>query len=205
MQVLRSLLPGDWPKTLVEVGAHNGVTHSNSRPFVEDGWATIAVEPHPVMFERLVEVSTGFDVRCVNAACSSESGVLPMFLGKDDPETTMSTLCTDDNPWFHMMRGHETIDVQVRTLTDILEEAHWPGDFSTLLVDAEGMDYETLVGLDFDRFRPRIVVTEEYISNPAKHRAKFRLLMDRDYTFHSMVGSNTFWIANEHVEAALGL
>jgi hypothetical protein len=74
-----------------------------------------------------------------------------------------------------------------------------------LLIDAEGMDYEVLQGLDFNRFRPRIVVTEEYISNPEKHHNKYRLLPDRDYTFYKMVGCNTFWIANEWVDACLGL
>jgi FkbM family methyltransferase len=205
VDVLRDLIKPEFPKSLVDIGAHDGITDSNSRKFVLDGWRAILVEPHPDLCGRLREASAGLDARCVNVACSSTAGKLPLFMGKADPDTTMSTLCTDENPWWDAIRGDDSIEVDVRTLSDLFDESDWIGDFSLLLVDTEGMDYEVLQGLDFDRWRPRIIVTEEYISNPAKHRAKYRLLMEKGYTFHSMVGCNTIWIANEWVEVCLGL
>ena len=41
-----------------------------------------------------------------------------------------------------------------------------------LLIDAEGMDFEVLNGLDFDRYRPTIIVTEEYEFERAQTRSK---------------------------------
>lgn len=143
-------------------------------------------------------------MHCLNIACSDIPGEFPLYLGRDDPDTTLSTLCTDDNPFFDASRSSDSVMVTVKTLNDVLAEFDYPRDLSVLMVDAEGMDYEVLLGLDFERYHPRIIVTEEYILNPEKHRNKYRLLLDKGYTFHSMVGSNTIWIANEWVDACLG-
>lgn len=203
---LRELLKEGFPPYLVDVGAFDGEALSNSRPFVLEGWRAVLIEPHPVQFSRLRRLYEHEPaVRCVNKACSDATGTLPLYLGSDGDDTMMSTLCTDDNPWFRANRSDTAVEVAVDTLTNVLDAASCPEDFSILLVDAEGMDYEVLRGLDLERYRPRIVVTEEYISNPGKHNAKYRLLLDRGYTFYRMVGCNTVWIRNEWVGTCLGL
>jgi FkbM family methyltransferase len=203
--LLRLLRP-DFPRFLVDVGAHDGISISNSRTFVVDGWDAILIEPHPELFAKLQAASADLPgVHCLNIACSDTAGEFPLYLGTNDPDTTLSTLCTDDNPFYDIMRSNDSVLVQVKTLNDVLGDFESLGEISVLMVDAEGMDYEVLLGLDFERYRPRIIVTEEYIINPQKHRNKYRLLLDKDYTFHSMVGSNTIWIANEWVEVCLGI
>ena len=164
------------------------------------------IEPHPQLFAKLSQASSALPrVHCLNIACSDTPGEFPLYLGNNDPDTTLSTLCTDENPFFDVSRSSESVMVTVKTLSEVLADFDYPRDLSVLMVDAEGMDYEVLLGLDFERYRPRIIVTEEYILNPEKHRNKYRLLLDKGYTFHSMVGSNTIWIANEWVEACLGI
>jgi FkbM family methyltransferase len=202
---LRGLLKPGFPRYIVDVGAYDGVTMSNSRPFVLDGWRAVLIEPHPTQFTRLQSLYQGTsNVRCVNRACSDEPGTLPLFMGSDGPDSMMSTLCTDENVWFDEMRAADHVDVEVETLTTILERASTPQDFSVLLVDGEGMDYEILKGLDLSRFRPRIVVTEEYIWNAEKHRAKYQHLLDSGFTFYDKVGCNTVWIANNWVATCVG-
>ena len=102
-------------------------------------------------------------------------------------------------------RSDRSIQVPVDTLEHILDEASFPRDVGILLVDAEGMDYEILRGADLERYAPRLILTEEYISNPEKHRNKYRLLLDSGYTFCEMIGPNTLWIRNEWVASCLGL
>jgi FkbM family methyltransferase len=203
---LRALLKDDFPRCIVDVGAYDGEALSNSRPFVLEGWRAVLIEPHPVQFGRLQNLYSGWPaVSCLNRACSDSVGSMPLYLGSDGEDTMMSTLCEDDNPWFRATRSAEAIRVEVDTLTNLLAALSFPHDFSLLLVDAEGMDYEVLKGLDLATFRPRIVVTEEYISNPEKHNAKYRLLLDSGYTFYKMVGCNTVWLGNEWVRTCLNL
>jgi hypothetical protein len=56
------------------------------------------------------------------------------------------------------------------------------------------MDYEVLLGLDPSRYRPRIILTEEYGDNPEKQTAKYALLASRGYRLHATVGCNTVWV-----------
>ena len=50
---LDALVQADWPRYLVDVGAHDGRSLSNSFPFLQIGWAGTLVEPLPSAFERL--------------------------------------------------------------------------------------------------------------------------------------------------------
>lgn len=201
---LRDLMPADFPTYLVDVGAYDGATLSNSAPFLAEGWSGVVIEPHPSLFARLAALHHGRDdVACVNKAVAAEQGVLPLFLGVGGEDSMVSTLSTDENRWFESMRTQESVEVEVDTLTSILDSCSAPGDFALLLVDAEGMDYDVLAGLDFERYRPRVIVTEEYRFNLDKHNGKFRLLLDQGYAFVNLVGANTIWVANEWAPVCL--
>lgn len=192
---LRTLIQPNDPKYLVDVGAHDGKYLSNSWPFIEAGWKAIAIEPLPSVYDELVRNHRSHkNVTCLNIACADKPGKLPLYIGADGEKGQMSTLCTDDNEWFRQNRSSESIIVEVETLTHVLDQHRWPNNFTVLLVDAEGMDYEVLLGLDFNKYQPRIIVTEEYASNPVKHQNKYDLLRNKGYTYHSMVAYNTIWI-----------
>jgi FkbM family methyltransferase len=183
--ILAALVGDDWPRYLVDVGAHDGHSLSNSFPFLELGWSGVLVEPLPQAFSLLAErYGSRADVHCVQAACAEREGRMPLSVGSDGPLPMTSRLGGDGD-----------VDVAVRTLTSVLEEAGAPTDFSFLLVDAEGMDGAVLAGLDFDRYRPRVIVTED---------AEPHLLEGRGYVLYTVVGAvNSIWIAGEHA-AGLG-
>src|SRR3954469_8975571 len=130
--ILASLVGDDWPRYLVDVGAHDGHSLSNSFPFLELGWSGVLVEPLPQAFSLLAErYGSRADVHCVQAACAEREGRMPLSVGSDGPLPMTSRLGSD---------GHGDVEVAVQTLTSVLEEAGAPADFSFLLVDAEGTD-----------------------------------------------------------------
>ncbi len=191
---LRKYIRRSDPHFLVEVGAHDGSYLSNSLLFLREGWGGILIEPHPGLFLRLSALHTENPrVRCVQKACADRAGTMPLYLGKND-NLAVSTLCTDDNQWFDMHRSADSLEVEVDLLTTILEEHACPSSFGMLLVDAEAMDKEVLDGLDFDRFRPRIVLTEDYFSDMPKHLEKERKLEERGYTKKEHIGCNVLWV-----------
>jgi FkbM family methyltransferase len=195
VRALQGLIDSDWPRALVDVGAFDGVTLSNSRPFIRDGWSALLVEPQPGPYARALARYRGNPrVVCVNKACSDVRGVYPLWLGVDGNDSMLSTLCTDENEYFATVRSGSTVEVEVDSLTSMLDGSGFPDDFSLLLVDAEGMDYEVLRGLDAERYRPRIVLTEQYRWNATKHARKHQLLTDRGYELRTIVGCNEIWI-----------
>ena len=174
--ILAALIEADWPRYLVDVGAHDGRSLSNSYPFLQQGWAGVLVEPLPAAFERLESLyRERSDVRCVQAACASSEGEMPLAIGDDAALPMTSTLRPG---------GKREVTVTVRTLSSLLEECGAPEDFSLLLIDAEGMDEAVLSGLDFERWRPRVVVTEGDAPLAAE-----------GYLLYTVVGeTNSIWV-----------
>src|SRR3954454_16199548 len=54
--VLATIVDDDWPRYLVDVGAHDGRSLSDSFPFLSPVWAGRAVKPLPAAFERLASL-----------------------------------------------------------------------------------------------------------------------------------------------------
>ncbi len=197
-EFLRSLLGPDFPRFIVDVGAHDGYSLSNSYSFIQEGWTGLLFEPLPSVFTCLVETHIGVpNAICVNKACADRAGTERFYLGSDGALGMNSTLCRDDNEWFAKTRTDSSIEVEVATLADELTAHGFPADFSLLLVDAEGMDYEVLLGLDLERFRPRIILTEEYPQNREKHEKKYDLLSASGYVFRARLGCNSVWIRHD--------
>ena len=198
LQHLLDIITPDYPPFLVDVGAHDGFYLSNSYHFIKKGWTGILLEPLPSVFKFLKETHLGNEnVACINKACADKAGTSKFFLGADGELGMNSTLCCDENNWFDAHRTEAHIEVEVETLTRLLDAHNYPADFSLLLIDTEGMDYEVLLGLDFKRYQPRIILTEEYPSNKEKHENKYSLLRERGYTFKALVGCNSLWLRND--------
>jgi FkbM family methyltransferase len=188
---LRRFLPHDTPRLVVDVGANDGFYGSNSYPFVARGWQAVLIEPHPVVFERLQKRFAHTPrVSCLQLACSDTTGTVPLYLGADGEAPSLSTLCTDQNPQFRKGRLDQTIQVKVDTLSNVLQSLQIPSDIGVLSVDAEGMDYEVLLGLDFSRWRPRVIITEDY---KPKKEIKAKHLTSKGYSPRVEIESNTIW------------
>jgi FkbM family methyltransferase len=180
---------------VVDAGANDGVTISNSLPFLNAGWRGILIEPAPAVFKKLKEnLGQRENVTCLQIACSNETGEADLHIGSDGEEGFLSSLCQTDNQWFQHARSSQTVKVKTDTLSNVLTEQHAPSCPGMLLIDCEGMDYEVLLGLDFSRFRPTVIVTEEYEWEPKKHADKYSLLIRNNYSLVQKVGCNTIWL-----------
>jgi FkbM family methyltransferase len=189
------------PRWIIDIGAHDGVTLSNSRRFIEQGWDGVLVEPSPAPFAALAASHAGNPrARCVNAACSDHDGTATLFLGSDGDEGMNATLSTDTNEWFAQVRSDRSINVPAITLTSLCAAHGVPSTFAALLVDAEGMDLDVLRGLDPTRHRPTIVCTERYLHRPDKEAAKAELLRSWGMVHRSAVGWNDIWVRSEQGE-----
>ena len=182
-------------ESIIDAGAHDGVKLSNSLPFVRRGWRAILIEPAPAVFKKLT-ANHGHrrNVTLLKVACADRPGEADLYVGSDGEEGLLSTLCRADNEWFRKTRSSQSVKVRTDTLTNLMvchQASVRPG---ILLVDCEGMDYEALLGLDFERFRPTFIVTEEYEWEPEKHAAKYALLIHARYSLVQKIGSNTIWV-----------
>ena len=83
--------------------------------------------------------------------------------------------------------------VRVERLERVLSAHGIQADFGILSIDAEGMDYEVLLGLDLNNWHPRLIVTEDY---ELKVEKKALYLNERGYKEVAKCDENSFWLRN---------
>jgi len=157
-RLLELVFRGRESGTCVEVGAHDGITGSNTYRFEKAGWKCVLVEPIPGLCRRMRAFRTGAVVNC---AASSEPGEAVFHVA--EPLESWSSLHLTERRRDRITAAEAAvreIRVPKRTLDDILAEAgvETP-DFVS--IDVEGHELEVLKGFSLDRFRPRILIVED--------------------------------------------
>jgi len=133
----------------VDVGAHNGVTDSNTLLFEKLGWQGICVEPHSVYSKALT--------RNRNAVC-----IKAVVWSKHIPSVEFHE--TAPGGWSRVGGKGNYATQRITyppafTLDSILE--HYNVDKVDLLsVDVEGHEGHVLEGFNVEKYRPRLAIVE---------------------------------------------
>jgi len=157
----------------VEVGANEPQRGSQSWQFEQAGWSGVLVEPQLDLAERLRRLRRA---HVVAAACSSPANAgRTMTLHVLGPHSSLKPELAVTG-----VVAKEKIEVPVRTLDDILDEAKAPSPIDFISIDVEGHEVEVLSGLDLTRWRPRLLLVEDHVTDLATHRfvtrAGYRLI-----------------------------
>jgi hypothetical protein len=139
----------------VDVGAYDGIEHSNTYALEQLGWTGLCVEPDPAVVARL-EANRSCEV--VGYAVSDERGAVTV-----QPSGALVVCCS---------------------LAQILATSpHVPEVIDYLSIDTEGHDLAVLHGMDFDRWPVRLITVEhnEYLEGPARKLVILDYLMERGF------------------------
>jgi FkbM family methyltransferase len=173
--------------TFVEIGSNDGEQHDHLRPFiVSRPWRGIMVEPVPYVFDRLRKnYETYGRIALENVAVGDSDGQMPFYHLVEPPPDDLPSL----PDWYDgvgsfsrdAVAGHVTHipdveerivrrDVQVVTFDTLCRRSNI-SRVDLLLIDTEGHDWEILRSIDFERWRPRLVIYEHYHLSPDERRA----------------------------------
>ena len=109
---------------------------------------------------------------------------------------------TLDQGTAHRRQLGNTVRVPVERLSRLLEREGVPEDIHFLKVDVENHEKEVLMGMDFQRFRPWLIVLESTLpltSIPSHENWEY-ILLQNGYTFLAQHGINRYYCAGEHRE-----
>jgi FkbM family methyltransferase len=137
----------------VDVGCWHPKKFSNTYALYRRGWSGINIDFDPAKI-ACFDLARRRDTNIV-AALSDRVETLPVYASGDyDLGATLNSKAAS--------RGMtKRRDVATRTLTDVIDTTKYRDQPIDLLsVDAEQFDLKVLAGLDFDRYRPGIVLTE---------------------------------------------
>jgi len=142
--------------TFADIGAHDGVTFSNTYFFEKvRGWTGVAVEPNPDVFEKL---TANRSCRALNCCVSDTEGTVP-FLKLSGYSEMLSGITKDYDPEHRQrieaeLRQYggraETIEVLTRPFNGIAADSGL-SEITYLSIDTEGSELAILRAIDFSR------------------------------------------------------
>lgn len=144
---------GDYKGTLLEIGANDGLTLSNSRLLIENDWTAHLVEPASVFTDLKSLYECSKDVHCYNMAVGDQIGFMAFYEsgahvrgGKD--KALVSTLKQSETQrWFRSGVKFENIEVYSTTFKEFWTLIRAP-KFDFISIDAEGFDWSILQQID---------------------------------------------------------
>jgi len=181
----------------IDVGANDPVVDSVTQLFYEHAWCGINIEPLTSHWQALQDARS----RDINLLCTvgKFEGEIKLW------ECEVRGWATTDQAviTYHEANGYSGryVTVPQMTLNQICLQ-HAPKDVHFLKIDVEGSECSVLEGMDFQRFRPWIVVIEATFPNTTTmvHAQWEHLLLDANYRFVYADGLNRFFVAGEHQE-----
>jgi FkbM family methyltransferase len=144
----------------VEVGCIDGRRFSNTLTFEERGWKGLCVEAHAGYIE-LLKKNRPNSIVCHCAAGEKDEDEVPFYANS---RGSLSTLDKSQEEHFRKkygvhFTGFELQRVPKRRL-DTLFKQNEISKIDLLSIDIEGYEIEALKGIDFSRYRPRVIVVE---------------------------------------------
>lgn len=182
-QRVREFFAGATKGFFVEVGANHPTKNSQSAHLERAGWDGVLVEPQPDLAAFLV---TERKAKVFAVACTS-----PDQAGKTLPFHVAGPLSSLNR---ERMAPGATADyvivVPTRTLDDILGEASAPAPLDLLSIDVEGHEVEVMLGFDFARWQPRLILLEDHVESLRKHK----FLQTSGYRLIRRLGNNGWYV-----------
>ena len=179
----------------VEVGCNHPQFHSNTYGLYRVGWRGICIDAN----DKLVRKYGLFRPRdiAVCALVSNSEGEVDYYRIENDVLSTVDQA----NVAQAVAEGlhYEVEKRNTAGLTSILDQYGAPAQFELLSIDAEEHDYEVLTSLDFDRYRPKLVVVEdeEFSFSELADNRFVRFLTAQQYHLVGYVLKNAYFLRKD--------
>lgn len=180
--------------TLLDIGANDGKTLSNSLALIEYGWSAVLIEPAPIPFDKLCALHEGnLDVHCLRLAISNISGEVEFHssgthLNNGDTDL-LSTMNQNDLIKWQSTTTFAPIKVMSNTFNQFLSISPIK-KFDFITIDAEGYDELILKQIDLKEVGCRCLCIE--------HNGDVNLI-DRYGSYCGKFGMKQIHINNENI------
>lgn len=157
----------------VEVGANDPTHHGSQTWHLEKNlnWQGVLVEPIPDLAEKCRKLRPNaktFEYACTD---SEETQNITLYIPYDlnNDNELFARAAIGENIDDGKFVKHREITVQTRNLNSILEEAGTK-TIDLFSIDVEGAELEVLLGVDLEKYKPRLILLEDKHLYLTKHR-----------------------------------
>ena len=186
----------------IDIGSGHPVYDNMSFAFYLAGWSGITVEPNPWL-ARLSRAVRPRDIH-LEAAVGAAAGETIFYLVRDFHGLSTAIEGHARSAQTQFGKGSDAITVPTTTLKELCD-AHAPATFDFLKVDVEGAEKDVLLGGDWLRYRPKVVVAEAlapYTLAPAWQDWE-PFLAQHGYRYVLFDSLNRYYLAEEANELAV--
>jgi len=168
----------------VDIGAHDGISLSNTKFLEEIGWDGVCIEPHPNVFKKLIE---NRKCNCVNCAVWNEDTTVNFLSLSGYTEMLSGIYESYDSRHYQRIKNElsiyggqsELIKIDAKKFETIIDRKNI--DF--LSIDTEGSELQILDQINFEEFNIQAICIENNF-----FEKKFTDFMNsKGYEFHNSV------------------
>lgn len=168
---------------LLDIGANDGKTLSNTLHLIESGWSGLLIEPSSQAFSRLEKLhGENKNITLLNVAVSEKDETVDFFeSGSHLKNGDVALLSTIKESEIDRWKGTEEFTkTKTECLTfESIQSLVGDKKYNLISIDAEGLDYEILSQIDLDKVGCEMLVvehnsveTEKYITYAEKFGMK---------------------------------
>ena len=179
---------------VVDIGANDGISLSNSFFFVQKGWRALLVEPLAESLEKAKSIyKTNPCVEFEQVAISDVAGWSKIYLDKIGDANLFATITEQPSRLKRKLVSDSKFEVvETKTLQEVLNSHNIPKVFALLSIDVEG--YESKVISTLHDYRPAVILIERSLENYDESLRKQTILTNRSYIFAARIGCNEVYI-----------
>jgi|GEM_PF-182895 len=195
----------------LDLGANHAKDLSNTYYFYQKGARGILVEANPALIPELKFYRHG-DIILNNCISTVTGNMIDFYIlngdGLSTPDLNSALDFIEKNPRLEII---ETVSVSTITVNDII--TNYIGKAPLILnIDLEGKDIEILNSIDWEQYRPLIVITEMIEYKPTlvigiKNQETIHFMESKGYVEYAFTGINSIFIdetqVNELISAKL--
>ena len=185
----------------LDVGAADPIRINNTYLFYRKGCRGVLVEPNPAYCRRLTAARPGDKVLNVGVGFTGEKEADYYMIGGAVNSADLNTFSKEQAQECPSKTNgvgfvEKVIKMPMVNINVMMQE-NFSGAPSFLSVDTEGVDFDILSSLDFDRFRPSVVCVETLVFGTRRLESKILDLMaSKDYVVRGGTFVNTIFVDN---------
>ena len=179
----------------IDVGAGHPIADNVSFWFYERGWRGICVEPQPDLAASYAHIRPRDTV--FQGLVGRQSGVTDFHI-VDRLHGFSTTVKTHAEGAAKFGATHRTVRMPILTMAELCQK-HGVTEIDFLKIDVEGAEADVLMGNDWKRFRPKIIVAEAILpgSGDPGWGEWEPYILSQGYQFTLFDTLNRFYVADE--------
>jgi len=176
----------------VDIGAHDGISFSNSYFFEQIGWCGICIEPNPIPFNLLKQ---NRKTECVQKAITDTTGIQQFFSIKNENDMLSGLVNEFDNVSAKKIvdvmgekEDFDYINVECDTFGNVVKNKNI--DF--LSIDTEGNELKILKSIDFSMYN----ISSISVENNKYDNSIYNFLIQKNFLPIIRLGCDEVYIYN---------